>query len=377
MRGKKIRGFTVLLVMLILGSVFLTACGGGSSNAESGGQTSEGGTGGGAFAEIAGDYYLDLNELGMALVMYLRLSDDGTFLFSDSTAFESEKSSGTFESSSDGYIMLYDMVNGEEKTITDGLTSSFVVADDGSLDFSGTERIYYGSASVTGKSVDDPDAKLMGILITDDFEEPNTASEFKAGSYTAQSDTKSYTVSFYEDDTYFLMESYDENGTMMYMPQTGIYGISTAQIALTPDGGDRLSGEVISSTEITIPMADDPEGEGLTATKQDSSQSIATLKGQGSDGSATFDVTVTIYSDGTYTSEAGGFTEGGVFVQNSSTGEFKTYPDHPETGVRGLAQIATVPAGTFTYTDGKLTLTGFRVRNSENLTRYECEVTQQ
>ncbi len=372
MRNKKIRILAVLLSVLLLCSLF-SACGGSGGSEDGGNQGAAQGIG-----EIAGDYYLDLTDLGMALTMYLRLSDDGTFLFADSIEFDSEKSSGTIESSDDGYIMLYDMVNGEEKTITDGLTSSFSVLEDGNLDFGSSEKIYYGSAAVTGKSADDPNLTVKGILIDDDYEAPDTSSEFAIGSYTAQTDSKLYTVSFYEDDTYLLVESYEEDGVMMYVSTTGTYGISTEQIAFTPDGGDRLSGEVISESEIKIPASNDAESEEtLTANKLGGAQDIATLTGQVTAEDETVDVTVILYTDGSYDVKAGEFAESGVYTLGSSAGEFKTYPDHPETDVRGLNQISTVPAGTFTNTDGKLVLTGFRVRTSDNLTRYECEVAQQ
>ena len=87
-------------------------------------------------------------------------------------------------------------------------------------------------------------------------------------------------------------------------------------------------------------------------------------------------MTVTLYSDGTYSSDAGGFVEGGIFVMDSASGSFKIYPDHPETGLRGLNQISTVPSGSFSYQDGRLVLTDFRLRASESLSRVKCGLTQ-
>lgn len=49
--------------------------------------------------EVANDYYVDLTELGMNLTIYLRLEEDGNFLFSNTVDFATNKSSGTFQES--------------------------------------------------------------------------------------------------------------------------------------------------------------------------------------------------------------------------------------------------------------------------------------
>ena len=85
---------------------------------------------------------------------------------------------------------------------------------------------------------------------------------------------------------------------------------------------------------------------------------------------------MTLYSDGSYKTTADGFTEKGILVIDSETNFIKQYPDHPESGVRGLNQVTTVPAGKLTEEDGKLTISGLRVRKAEELNRYECTVTQ-
>ena len=104
---------------------------------------------------------------------------------------------------------------------------------------------------------------------------------------------------------------------------------------------------------------------------------MAELTGSGEtkEGEA-FAVTVKLYTDGSYESTAGDFTETGILMLDSENALCKQYPDHPETAVRGLNQVATVPAGVLSGENGKLTLEGLRVRKSAGLTRYECSVTE-
>ena len=118
--------------------------------------------------------------------------------------------------------------------------------------------------------------------------------------------------------------------------------------------------------------------ETLTFKKQEVKDVTAKLTGTGTvtGTNESFDVTVLLYSDGSYTSRAGSFTENGVIVPDSKDGTFKIYPDNNETKLRGLNQIATVPAGTLSSESGSLKLEGFRVRNSDNLTRYKCEISE-
>ena len=359
--GSKIKktALTVLLAMC----VFMTACGGTEE-----GTSGKGGAG--AVKDVVGEYYLDLSKLGMKLTVYLRISEDGTFQFSNTTDFKINKSAGTIEKGTDKYIMVYESVNGEEKNLSEGVTSSFVVKDDKTLDFSGCERIYYGSATAITVSAEDPSIILTGVPIPDDYQEVRTESEFTPGTYTGENGDVSYRASFFEDNSYLLVVIRSENGAPHYSSESGIYGVSTTQLALTPTGDSRLSGEIVSGSELSIPVPGEGSEErtAVPFTKQDSAETEAVFSGQGAK--------LTIYTDNTFSSEAAGFTENGIIVFDSESGTFKIYPDHPETGIRGLNQISTVPSGTFTNGGGKMQLTDFRLRESESLSRTKCNFTQ-
>ena len=117
-------------------------------------------------SEVAGEYCLDLTDLGMKMMLYLRLDAEGGFLFSNSQEFAVDKGSGSFQKSGDAYIMVYTSVNGEEKSVSDGITSSFTVTEDGKLDFSIGEKVYYGSVGVNTTSAENTEAKLLGVLVS-------------------------------------------------------------------------------------------------------------------------------------------------------------------------------------------------------------------
>ena len=109
---KKIWRFALALMLAATMAVGLTACG------ENGGDTTNPATTEpvttepveSEVAEIVGDYSIDLSALGMPLTVYLRIEEDGAFMFSNSTDFAVDKNSGTVRASSDGYIMVYSTI---------------------------------------------------------------------------------------------------------------------------------------------------------------------------------------------------------------------------------------------------------------------------
>ncbi|MDE7124572.1 MAG: hypothetical protein K2N83_03685 [Eubacterium sp.] len=351
----------IMAVLIMLG---FAGCGNSEGAGKSGSDVSK----------IVGDYYIDLTDLGMKLTIYLRIGDDGSFLFSNTTAFEVNKSAGTIQKTDDEYLMVYSSVNGEEKSISEGITSKFVAAEDGSLDFTVCEKIYYGSASATTTSADSPDAKLIAYLVPDDYEEESQESEFSVGtyaaSYTSDNGTDyTYNISFYEDNSYITFITYNESGKTCFAAETGRYGVSTTQLALTPQSGDRVSCVVISNSKLSVsvpPVDNSDERNVIEFTKSDEdAKFIKSFKSSGS--------VLNVYSDGSFEATTNGFTEKGMLSLDTESGVFKPYPDNPTTGVRGLSQVATVPSGTLSYENGgKITLTDFRIRTSDSLNREKC-----
>lgn len=378
---KKLAIFMSMACMMLS----LVACGGngGEEDAVSGGTSSSKNA---DTSEVANDYYLDLTELGMKLTVYLRLDEAGNFIFSNTLDFTTDKGSGTFQKSDDAYVMIYDSVNGEEKSISEGITASFVVTEDGSLDFSGSNAVPYGSANIDTVSAEDSSIKLMAHIVTEDFTAPSAESAFQAGSYTTETVQENgvyytHVISFYDDNTYLHFMSYEQDGNMMFASETGTYGVSTSQLALEPEMSDaeeghsgRVECEIVDGSNLVVsvyPYAGATERVSMNFTKVTMVSQLGTFNGSGTaTGSTdTFSAELTVYEDGSYETVAEGFTEEGILVLNSADSSVKQYPNHPETGVKGLSQVTTVPAGAITSDGIEL-----RVRTSDSLTRYACVV---
>lgn len=373
---KRLKRAALLLgsAILVLG---LTACGKEESEVKGTEDTEE----------LDGNYYIDLTDLGMKLTFYLDLEQDGTFMFSNTLDFEVNKSSGTWQKSGDDYMMVYDSVNGEEKSVSDGLITTFKALEDGSLDFTGESGcIHYGSATASTVGADEPDATLIAYPVTDGYEEQEEGTDFQSGVYASEDVeeggiTYSHTVSFYEDGSYLHFTTYEEDGQKMFVSENGKYSVSTTQLALEPEEKDRVACEVVDDSNLKLsilPYAGADVRETMEFKKTDAGEEMMKFSGEGSvkGRSDTFEVTMTLYRDGSYETTADGFTEKGILVMDSENNFIKQYPDHPESGVRGLNQVTTVPAGEMTEDSGKLTISSLRVRKAEELNRYECTVTQ-
>lgn len=372
--------FRRLMALLWIGCVAIALAGCSQPSGDAGATQAAGDAG------IAGDYYLDLTELGMKLTVYLRLDEAGTFLFSNGLSFETSKSAGTYHASDEGYLMVFTSVNGEEQSISEGLSSGFVVREDGALDFGGYGTVPYGTASISTVSADDPEVRLIAVPVPDDYEAPDTETAFQTGTYVSEVEeagvSYAHAVSFYEDNTYLLVTRYELDGKPHLSYEMGGYGVSTTQLALEPDGGSRTQCEVVDETHLELsilPFAGAEERATVNFTRKDEVDLVASLSGKGTiTGSVVeFDVTFELYEDGSYVAVADGYEEHGVIAIDTATEYAKQYPDHPTTGVRGLNQVATVPYAACGWdADGGLTLTDLRVCTSENLTRFKASVAE-
>ena len=127
-----------LSLLLVVAMTFgIVACDKGKDDDKDGGDET-------GIEEVAGDYSIDLSALGMPIIVYLRIEEDGKFMFSGSAEFTADKNSGTVSKSSTGYLMVYSTVNG---SAANGETTKFTKESNGNLKFDGT--MYYGSTKPT------------------------------------------------------------------------------------------------------------------------------------------------------------------------------------------------------------------------------------
>ena len=223
--------------------------------------------------------------------------------------------------------------------------------------------------------------------VTDDYVAPSSETAFQQGSYYADGTTEAgvpcrHSVAFFEDGTYLHLIAWTEADKPCFAYEAGVYGVSTTQLALTPEGGSRVQCEVLDDARLQLSVLPWPGAAERTALEFTRAEA-APLMEFGGTGAITgtpvsFEVDLTLYDDGTYRAVADGYEECGALALDTAAGFAKQYPDHPATGARGLNQVTTVPSAACAYdADGALTITDLRVCTSaENLTRFKAAVRQ-
>lgn len=113
------------------------------------------------FESIAGDYQIDITQLGMPLVFYLRIDADGNFMLSPNTNFDPSESrgQGVLAESRGVYMMIY-----KEHTPDNPKTATFVL-DGPNLLFQST--LPYGQSNIINTVEDPVDPEIVYTLTAD------------------------------------------------------------------------------------------------------------------------------------------------------------------------------------------------------------------
>jgi len=204
--------------------------------------------GSGQFDSIAGDYEIDITDLGMPLVFYLRIGADGTFELSPNPNFDPAecRGQGQLGESEGVHMMIY-----SDHTAESPKTATFVL-DGPNLVFQST--LPYGSSNIHF-SVEDPDDPSIIYTLT---AKTLALSEYYgtyAGGHSkmAMGSAVEYTYTLtlgagllYEFSSQFAM-----GGSVHTYAETGSWNVDGSTFTLTPAGGEAVQGE-LAPGEITV-----------------------------------------------------------------------------------------------------------------------------
>ncbi len=328
-------------------------------------------------SSLYGNYSLDLNTVGMPLTIYLSLKGDDTFLFSNTTLFETVKSKGTLTKGEGKYVMVYDQVNGEDKSVSDGLVSEFIFDGKDTLTFT-SDFIYYGSTShVLTKNESDSTKILTAKRITDDsIGKEEAKSDFEAGYYEAISSQSgidfTHRATFFTDGTYLDFISFLSEGNTFYYTETGSYYLTGSLLGIESKSPvnlkERISGTIIDSSSFSLDVVSSIDG-------NKDKRSEATFRKTEPSKSLLFDMKgekdsvvseLRIYSDCSYDAKVDDTSESGYLAfSNYKIGEkeasFKLYPNKKE--LSGLSYTSVIPEGKVVEENGKMSFKNVSLRS--------------
>ncbi len=205
--------------------------------------------GAGKFESIAGVYQIDITNLGMPLIFYLRIDADGAFMLSPNTNFDPSESrgEGVIGESQGVYMMIY-----KEHTADNPKTATFVL-DGPNLVFQST--LPYGSSHIM-YSLEDPDNPDIVYLLTADTLADSEYYGTYAGGHSVQAMGSAidyaYTLTLQAGLRYVFSSSFAMGGEVYTYSETGTWGVDGNQFTLYPVNEDPVQGTINADGEIDI-----------------------------------------------------------------------------------------------------------------------------
>lgn len=227
------RKFTVGTVFLLAMLLVLSIAASGASRYEA----------------LAGVYQIDITQLGMPLVFYLRIDADGAFMLSPNTKFDPAESrgEGVIAGSEGVYMMIY-----KEHTPDNPKTATFVL-DGPNLVFQST--LPYGSSNIIN-SAEDPDNPEIVYTLTADTLALSEYYGTYAGSHSVQAMggtiEYTYTLAVGAGLRYEFVSEFTLDGTVYTYSETGSWTIDGEVFTLDPADGPSVQGTINAAGEITI-----------------------------------------------------------------------------------------------------------------------------
>ena len=201
------------------------------------------------FESLAGLYQIDISNLGMPLVFYLRIDADGAFMLSPNTDFDPSESrgEGVIGESQGVYMMIY-----KDHTPDSPKTATFVL-DGPNLLFQST--LPYGSSNILNSAEDPDDPSIVYTLTA----ETTALSEYYgtyAGGHSVQAMGSAvdyaYTLVLKAGLRYVFSSEFTMGGTLYTYTETGYWNVDGDAFTLEPAGEDPVQGTINADGDITI-----------------------------------------------------------------------------------------------------------------------------
>lgn len=201
------------------------------------------------FESIAGLYQIDITNLGMPLVFYLRIDPDGAFMLAPNTGFDPSESRGEGQIAESGgvHMMIY-----KEHTSENPKTATFLL-EGPNLVFQST--LPYGQSNIHNRVEDPDDPEIVYVLTADTL----ALSEYYgtyAGSHSKQAMGSSvdyaYTLTLGAGLRYEFVSEFAMGGETYTFAETGTWDVDGDQFTLDPADQDPVQGSIRGDGEITI-----------------------------------------------------------------------------------------------------------------------------
>ncbi len=203
--------------------------------------------------ELSGEYEIDITNLGMPLVIYLKIDDDGDFMLQTSRAFDDPRDTGTIREveeaeQEDTYLMVYDETdNGDLRTAT------FHVLN-GNLRF--LTRMPYGTSNIMYEAEDPHDPEITHYLWAMSFRHEEHFGVY-GGSHVVQAMGEDveyiYSLELMAGLRYHFESIFEMGGVIYDFTEQGGFYIEDDVFSLNPDDASAVAGTIENGT-IDVPI---------------------------------------------------------------------------------------------------------------------------
>lgn len=209
--------------------------------------TTASGTTGSEPVSLVGEYEIDITNLGMPLVFFLKIEANNTFWLAADRTYAVDKGHGQIASSGETYMFIY-----SDGTPTNPKTTTFTI-ENSNLHFS--TPLYYGASTLQPSKVDDEDPEVIYYLLGKTLLYEDHFGEYAGGhEVTAMSSTIAYEYSLIlrSGTEFAFISTYEMGGETYDYEESGFYRIDGTVLSLYPDQQDEVIGTITAAGEITI-----------------------------------------------------------------------------------------------------------------------------
>ncbi len=196
---------------------------------------------------LAGEYEVDITDLGMPMIVYLKIDADDNFFLAPDRTFTVDKGHGTISSIGDTYMFIY-----SDSTPDTPKTSTFKI-ENNNLHFE--TALPYGSSNLRCTAVDEENPDITYYLVANKFLFEDYLGDY-AGSHsvTAMSSTidYEYTLKLKTGCTYVFTSTFELEDETYEFIEKGAFSINGTAITLTPEGGSALVGVINADSSLDV-----------------------------------------------------------------------------------------------------------------------------
>ena len=197
---------------------------------------------------IEGEYSIDITDLGMPLVFYLKIDAESNFYLSSDRNYEVDKGHGIVGSSGDTYMLIY-----SDSTTEEPKNSTFKI-EEGNLEFQ--TALPYGSSNLPASKVDEEDPDITYYLVGKVLMYEEYFGEY-AGTHTVSAMGQEVVYDYYlrlkEGREFEFVSNFEMGDDPQEYIESGYFDMEGSELSLDL-GSETITGNFDNDMNLTIPI---------------------------------------------------------------------------------------------------------------------------